>query len=497
VNARGRCPAFHIPAFGLSEAIAFPRELFAEVLASHSRLVEEHAVALVAAPLDHASPDDEEGDRLVPDYCMHHAAILLVREGTHVEIHRWTPPEASWAVQRCRGIVRKMMLQAPDGTAHLVVVAEGVASLHRVRSAPPKRVGEPPRAEIVERDVVVEPWDQWHQRLEGHVVTRWRTPAGDLVGSRVKARRWSRDLRHVADSLFEDYDAELRRAARGHVKTHRRDRPLVLLTSSGAGEKIDVLDRTFSSLTEGFPEIHVALHAGRPGCVPVLLDLFQWGVLRWLPIGATDVAVPDTLYSKYERGFSPYSDPEEDEEENEEKDTSWRARSRLRETCALVLGLLANAWMFVLVLLVLASIVLMVVVVVAEIGWPELGVGSSPLVPVAAGLGMAAGAHLWIWHWLLVRKDRRAPAPATSLTPPKRVHGRRYWIQRLSHRLSRLERLVLLDAPEIILESERRLVREGIAELSPGDAHAVLGAWPNAKKWLEPGAPPRPEEKPN
>ncbi|HEY6463988.1 MAG TPA: hypothetical protein VIY73_27650, partial [Polyangiaceae bacterium] len=160
VNARGTHAAFHVPVFGLSAPIAFPRELFADALASHARLVDEHAADLVAAPLDHAPPgadEPDEVDLLVEHYCMHHAVILLAREGTRVEIHRWTPPEASWAVQRCRGIVRTMMLQAPYETGYLVVVADGVASLHRVRGVSPKRVGDRPRIAIVERDIVVEP----------------------------------------------------------------------------------------------------------------------------------------------------------------------------------------------------------------------------------------------------------------------------------------------------------------------------------------------------
>ena len=64
--------------------------------------------------------------------------------------------------------------------------------------------------------------------------------------------------------------------------------------------------------------------------------------------------------------------------------------------------------------------------------------------------------------------------------------GRKYWMRRLTERLARLERLVGLDAPETIIDNERRLVRAAIAELQKSDADAVLAAWPTAVRHLEP-----------
>ena len=66
------------------------------------------------------------------------------------------------------------------------------------------------------------------------------------------------------------------------------------------------------------------------------------------------------------------------------------------------------------------------------------------------------------------------------------VRGRKYWMRRLADRLARLERLVNLDAPEIIVECERKLVRDAIAKLDESDARAVLAAWPRAAGLREP-----------
>jgi hypothetical protein len=43
-----------------------------------------------------------------------------------------------------------------------------------------------------------------------------------------------------------------------------------------------------------------------------------------------------------------------------------------------------------------------------------------------------------------------------------------------------------LDAPETIIDNERRLVRAAIAELPKSDADAVLAAWPAAGKHMDP-----------
>ena len=88
-----------------------------------------------------------------------------------------------------------------------------------------------------------------------------------------------------------------------------------------------------------------------------------------------------------------------------------------------------------------------------------------------------------VWKQL---NDELQPATRPPTKPPAPVYGRKYWMRRLAQRLSRLERLVGLDAPETIVDYERKLVRDAIAELDPSDAKAVLAAWPLAAGYLEP-----------
>jgi hypothetical protein len=86
------------------------------------------------------------------------------------------------------------------------------------------------------------------------------------------------------------------------------------------------------------------------------------------------------------------------------------------------------------------------------------------------------------WKQVQDEHERRANPPK----PKPRVPGRRFWMRKLAQRLARLERLVGLDAPEVIIDNERRMVRDAIAELPKSDADAVLAAWPTAVRHLEP-----------
>ena len=62
-------------------------------------------------------------------------------------------------------------------------------------------------------------------------------------------------------------------------------------------------------------------------------------------------------------------------------------------------------------------------------------------------------------------------------------------------------RVVDLHAPEVIVEMNRKMVRDAIAMLDTGDARGVLRAWPRAWRMLEQGSPANPAkpagDKPN
>jgi hypothetical protein len=84
------------------------------------------------------------------------------------------------------------------------------------------------------------------------------------------------------------------------------------------------------------------------------------------------------------------------------------------------------------------------------------------------------------------RKKRKPPA-----TVPEEPELREepedvpYWVVRLARRLARLRRFRELRAPENILEEEKRLVREAIATLSPGEALSVIQLWPQLVRHLD------------
>ena len=52
-----------------------------------------------------------------------------------------------------------------------------------------------------------------------------------------------------------------------------------------------------------------------------------------------------------------------------------------------------------------------------------------------------------------------------------------FWMRRLAKYYARLARLQEMQAPETIIENERRMIRETIALLSPADALAVMRSW--------------------
>jgi hypothetical protein len=58
------------------------------------------------------------------------------------------------------------------------------------------------------------------------------------------------------------------------------------------------------------------------------------------------------------------------------------------------------------------------------------------------------------------------------------------WREYLANSLYYLERLTDLNAPDCVIEDVRRTARDRMAKLSPGDADAVLRAWPRAAKLL-------------
>ncbi|HEY8039198.1 MAG TPA: hypothetical protein VIF15_05360, partial [Polyangiaceae bacterium] len=304
-SARGRLPAFHMRSYDIPPPVDFPRALFADALAEHARLLERHSPAILDAPLDRYRPDDDDSDddddddddRFVPLDSIDLVCTLLVSDGVTHEIHKLRAREVSYVVQRCRGIVRQLMESPPDGSTYVVVVARDVASLHLLRGVAPRRAGDSARLEVVERDRVVEPWDQWHRRDQDFVVTWWRTPEGELAAGRVARPPVARTVQQAVAAALALYDARLRKGLAAYGREHPRDRRLAILQTSGDGEELLFLHRREAdAYLDDFPQILEALRVAMPGFDAVVVDGYFWAALRWLPTGQVDVGVPPTLF---------------------------------------------------------------------------------------------------------------------------------------------------------------------------------------------------------
>jgi hypothetical protein len=504
--------AYHRRTYDLVDPVDFPGAVFEDALAEHARLLEAHSAEIVAAPLDATGDVNRtpEEDRFVELEDLHWCSSVLVSDGAAHEVHRWRTVDLSFVVWRCRGIVRQLMEVPPEGHSYVVVVAKGVASLQLCRGVPPRRAGEAPRLEVVERDLVVEPWDQWHLRAGDFVKTWWRTPLGELVASRVRVRRWPYEARPATDELLMIRGRSVRNRIDAYARDNPDHKPLAVLETSLVGEEIRVSDRRERDrLLEPFPAIVEALRVARTGLDPVVVYAYRWASLCWLAAaGTNDVAVPEPLVV----ARTPQPDDEEDEDEDDEDEapkprklrlspgSSWLAlfddfppidpwAPRIREVNAAWIGGLA-----------LAVYAVLSVVAAAELAtrWTDMFT-DRPLGVAAVALGAVGTLIAYVhfrwrlreldparrrYRWMAWKQVHDELKPPTK--PKPRVPGRKFWMRRLAERLARLERLVGLDAPEIIIDNERRMVRDAIAELPKSDADAVLAAWPTAVRHLEP-----------
>ncbi len=287
-SAGGWQRSFHTPSYYAPPAVEFPRELFVDALVEHARLLETHADAIRTARCG----DDDDG----PDYyeAVHLTCTILAIDGFAHEIHKWTPKEVSFVVQRCHGIVQRLMLECEEDTTHVVVVAREVASLHLLRRVEPKQGGDAERFEVVARDLVVEPWDQWHWRTRRAVYTWWRTPIGELVASRAVRKLLPRSWGQVVDVVVGLHEAEIRRGLARYARDNPTRRGLAIVMTGVGGDELRIVDRhEGASWTDGYPATLAAVAKPHRGFDPVIVDGYRIAGLRWLSReNARDEVVP-------------------------------------------------------------------------------------------------------------------------------------------------------------------------------------------------------------
>jgi hypothetical protein len=511
---------FHHQSWQIADPIEFPRDLFAQALAEHARMIEAHAAEILAAPLDH--PNEQPDQRFVELEDLGFCTTLLASEGDGHRVYRWRTASMSYVVQRCRGIVRQLIEKPPVGQTYLIVVARGVASLHLARWIQPRRAGEGPGLEVVTRNMVVEPWDQWHRRAKGWITTWWRTPVGDLVASRVKALPRARHAGEVVDRLMNVRGPSIHRHVVDDLREDPKLRPLVILDTSLGGDEIIVLgNRYIPRWINPFPEIVEGVRAANPGFYPVILYCYSWASLVWRPLDpGIDVAVPARLVVKRTPQASDRPDDEDEDEAEEAAEVrkpaakvALSASERMEAKCddfpavdpwmarPAEVHALWRAGLWLVSYLVVDVLLIALIVVMISDDRPVPGYLTALGIVAVVVCGLST-----LFSWGNLRHKRRNVDPkqrqrrwvawkqlqdenAAKATPRKprapRREGRKQWMRRLSERLARLERLVSLDAPETIVDMERKLVRDAIAELQPSDARAVLAAWPRGARLFE------------
>jgi hypothetical protein len=504
-NASGEEPSFHLRSYLMPAPIDFPRDLFVEALADHARLVESHGTEILGAPLRETDGDGKNVDLFLSVDDIDAACTLLVSDGVAHEIHKWRAQQLSYVVQRCRGIVLKLMESAPAEHTYVVVVARGVASLQLVRGHEPRRVGGVARLEVVERDIVVEPWEQWHRRDGEWLVTWWTTPAGELAASRVRLAAPPRHLGQVVDALLAIYEpgltkglaacAKERPGAAGHVAK---------LHTAGSGDELRFVSRReAASWLQDFPKVVEAVLHAPPGLDVVIVYSWHWAAVRWMVRDRTDVGVPAAVYEQL-----PEPEPEDGADgagpsgpqppvskavacfepappwaplPEDIDDAWWFATASVFSAVVGVLGIVVCVQTYE-TSAVLSFVGLLVGVL--TLGVSVLFLRS--LFRVRRRMSSRVRREHWeAWHeWReAIEKQRREREAQRE---------RKEWMGKLAKRLSRLGRLVEVDAPEIIIENEHRMIRDAIAELDSSDADAVLRAWPAQAKLLEDaGAKPK------
>jgi hypothetical protein len=341
-NARGWERAFHERSYLVAPPIDFPRELFAMELAEHAALLEEHLDALLGALRDDRRPaerdDHEDGDdgeasdggRTVGSIDL--TSSLLVSDGAEVEIHTWGATELSYVVQRCRGIVRKLMEAPGIDSTYVVVVARGVATMHRLVLVEPKR-GDRPRLDVAERDLVVEPWDQWHRPDGRAVITWWRTPLGELAASRVVRPPAPRSPAEVLDAVVALYEPSVRRGIDAYVRENPKRRGLAVVVTSRGGDDLYFVDRfEGDAWLSGFPEVVRAAEKHHPGFDPVIVDASgDFAGVRWVRVGGSrDTSAPEGMVVP-RRGWSWPTGERAEEEDPLRPRTVWSAPKPDRE----------------------------------------------------------------------------------------------------------------------------------------------------------------------
>jgi hypothetical protein len=165
----------------LPPPIDFPREPIEEALAEHARLLRAHAHDIM-----HAVTDDEGVADGMPFVGVDDCVAVVVAHGDITTSGRGRGRMHRRVFRRCHGIVRKLCEAPRCERFYAIVIAGGVASMHVMTGTGVHRVWHPDvrytreglGVKVVTRNVIAEPWEQWHRRDRGRMLTYWSLPCG-------------------------------------------------------------------------------------------------------------------------------------------------------------------------------------------------------------------------------------------------------------------------------------------------------------------------------
>jgi hypothetical protein len=105
-----------------------------------------------------------------------------------------------------------------------------------------------------------------------------------------------------------------------------------------------------------------------------------------------------------------------------------------------------------------------------------------------------------VWRFFVWNeyKQKQQEKRARALEQDAEAIDGAYWIDKLTKRVARLHRLEDLDAPTVIIDNEKRMIREAIARLPPAQALSVLTSWSELSTGMDPQREKRDgDDKPN
>jgi hypothetical protein len=295
---------FGPPAILIPEPIAFPRAAYTAALAHHAELLALHQDSLLFQARTFG-PRDQPPLAFIDQLA---GLIEVRRDSTQVLVVRRAQLVAE--LPDYRGVVRALHLNPGAWRLRVVVLAEGVVSLHTLevdRSGAAR--GPSPRLVVVARDVVVEPSQQKHRREGPWTITRWATPDGPRYAW-VPTPAEPPSGEEAIDRALALYGVEVRRRVwdfmrRGYGAS---DAFVQLMSSELLGDSIGVIPRrNHIALTALRPTISRAIDADtRPGWVPLFFHGSRWMGLRWIEVRAAGEEPPaDVVQARHSLHLVP------------------------------------------------------------------------------------------------------------------------------------------------------------------------------------------------